>query len=132
MRFERVTALVLVGGILSALLAGCGGQKGERASEPEVPLPTTSEAITGGVLAYEFVGEIFGTGELVAIVADKTVVEATTDRTDVEDTTGRTVAESTAKTVVESTTAKTVAECTAKTVACGSTDKTVDAGMSRA
>ncbi|HZY57927.1 MAG TPA: hypothetical protein VFE09_09050, partial [Rubrobacteraceae bacterium] len=72
MRFERVPALVLVGGILSALLAGCGGQKGEQASEPEVRLPTTSEAITGGVLAYEFVGEIFGTGELVAIVADKT------------------------------------------------------------
>jgi hypothetical protein len=132
LRFERVTALVLVGGILSALLAGCGGQKGERASEPEVRLPTTSEAITGGVLAYEFVGEIFGTGELVAIVADKTVVEATTDKTDVEDTTGGTVAESTAKTVAESTTAKTVAESTAKTVAGGTTDKTVAAGKTGA
>ncbi len=115
---------MLVGGILSALLAGCGGQKGERASEPEVRLPTTSEAITGGVLAYEFVGEIFGTGELVAIVADKTVVEATTDKTVVEDTTGRTVA--------ESTTAKTVAESTAKTVGGGTTDKTVAAGKTGA
>ena len=82
--FEKVFAFVLVGGILSILLAGCSGQKGERAYEPKARQPTTSEDSI-----YEFVGGVFDARELVAIVADKMVSEGT----------NKTVSEGTSKTV---------------------------------
>jgi hypothetical protein len=83
--FRRISALVLVGGIFSTLLAGCSGQKEERAYEPKARQPTTSEDFP-----YEFVGEAFGAKELVAVVADKTVAVGTTNRT--VGTTNKTVA----------------------------------------
>ena len=70
--FEKVFTLMLVGVILSTLLAGCSAQKGERAYEPKARQSTTSEES-----AYEFVGGLFDANELVAIVADKTVSEGT-------------------------------------------------------
>ncbi len=89
---EKVFAFVLVGGILSILLAGCSGQKGERAYEPKARQPTTSEDS-----AYEFVGGVFDARELVAIVADKTVSEGTNKT--VSEGTNKTVSEGTSKTV---------------------------------
>jgi hypothetical protein len=41
--FKKVFTLVLVGVILSTLLAGCSSQKGERAYEPKARQSTTSE-----------------------------------------------------------------------------------------
>jgi hypothetical protein len=61
---------MLVGVILSTLMAGCSAQKGERAYEPKARQSTTGEES-----AYEFVGGLFDANELVAIVADKTVSE---------------------------------------------------------
>ena len=89
---EKVFAFVLVGGILSILLAGCSGQKGERAYEPKARQPTTSEDSV-----YEFVGGVFDAGELVALVADKTVFEGTNKT--VSESTNKTVSEGTSKTV---------------------------------
>jgi hypothetical protein len=66
------------------LLAGCSGQKEEQVYEPKARQPTTTEDFP-----YEFVGEVFGAKELVAIVADKTVTVGT----------GKTIAGSTDKTV---------------------------------
>ena len=105
---------MLVGGILSTLLAGCSSQKEEQVYEPKARQPTTSEDFP-----YEFVGEVFGAKELVAIVADKTVTVGT----------GKTVAGSTGKTVVGSTD-KTVVGSTDKTAA-GGKDKTVAGGSGR-
>jgi hypothetical protein len=70
--FKKVFTLVLVGVILSTLLAGYSRQKGERAYEPKARQSTTSEDS-----AYEFVGGVFDANELVAIVAVKTVSEGT-------------------------------------------------------
>src|SRR5215213_10997324 len=78
--FGWVSVLVLIGGALFAQLDGEGGREQER-----VPKPTPSQPTTSGVVAHEFVGEILGTRELVAIVADKTVAvdadEKTTETT---------------------------------------------------
>ena len=84
--FGWVSALVLIGAVLYALLDG-GGDSRERESVPEPTLsqPPPSEVVTSGVVAHEFVGEILGTRELVAIVSDKTVAvdadEKTTETT---------------------------------------------------
>jgi len=80
--FGWVSALVLIGGVLFALLDR-GGDSRERESVPEPTLsqPPTSEVITSGVVAHEFVGEISGARELVAIVADKTSAVSPAEKT---------------------------------------------------
>lgn len=78
--FGWLSTLVLIGVVLFALLGG-GGRERERVPEPTPSQPTTSEVITSGVLAYEFVGEIPGTRELVAVVADKTIAVGPTEKT---------------------------------------------------
>ncbi len=90
--FEKIFTFVLVGVILSTLLAGCSSQKEERAYEPKARQSTTSEDS-----AYEFVGGVFDANELVAIVADKTVSEDTNKT--VSEGTNKTVSEGTNKTV---------------------------------
>lgn len=75
--FGWVFSLVLVGGWVLLALSDTGGdQEHKRVPEPAPSQPTTSEAS-----AHEFVGEIPGARELVAIVADKTVVVGPDEKT---------------------------------------------------
>lgn len=70
-----VRAMVLVSLLLLlaiGLLAG-RGEEGKRASEPETSQPVTSQSPGGEATVYEFVGEVPGARELVAVVADKMV-----------------------------------------------------------
>lgn len=72
-------ALVLVGGVFFAL--SNGGREGKRVSEPTPGQSTSDEVVTSGSVVYEFVGEVSGAGELVAIVADKRVATEKTAET---------------------------------------------------
>ena len=74
--FGWVAVLVLVGGVLFALSDTRSDREQKRVPEPTPSQPTTSEAG-----AHEFVGEILGARELVAIVADKTAAVGPDEKT---------------------------------------------------
>jgi hypothetical protein len=102
---RRISTVVLVGLVLwvlfAVVLSWRGGQEQKQVYEPPASQSTTSEVITSGIVAYEFVGYVEGTDTLIAIVADKTVT-ASPDKTNLENT-DKTSSENTNKTVAQST-----------------------------
>jgi hypothetical protein len=102
---RRISTVVLVGLVLwvlfAVVLSWRGGQEQKQVYEPPASQSTTSEVTTSGIVAYEFVGYVEGTDNLIAIVADKTVT-ASPDKTNLENT-DKTSSENTNKTVAQST-----------------------------
>ena len=104
MPFRRISTVVLVGlvlwGLFAVVLSWRGGQQQKQVYEPPASQSTTSEVITSGIVAYEFVGYVEGTNKLIAVVADKTVT-ASPEKTGLEST-NKTVAQSTGEATVAS------------------------------